>query len=133
VDQNRVVLAGRLTRAAEFHPPGQVGQAHCTFTLAINRVVVDKGGPKADFIPCSLWGDAAQKFVEERAKGDSVGVIGRLRANSVLQPDGKNRCFFEIRVEEFSSGCKSLKNLQPAPKATTATKAVSLLQKEFTP
>jgi single-strand DNA-binding protein len=131
VDQNRTTLVGRLTRNPEYHPPGIAGQEHCTFTLAINRVVSDRNGPKADYIPCSLWGPGARPFVEGRAKGDEVGVIGRIRVNYVQQPDGTSRLFFEIRVEEAHQGRKSLKNMQPKPETTPATQAVSTLQDEF--
>jgi single-strand DNA-binding protein len=101
------------------------------FTLAINRVVSDRNGPKADYIPCSLWGPSSHSFVEQRAKGDEVGIIGRLRANYVQQPDGTSRLFFEVRVEEVHLGRRSLKNMQPKPEVTPATQAVGTLQDEF--
>jgi single-strand DNA-binding protein len=131
VDQNRTTLVGRLTRNPEYHPPGMAGQEHCTFTLAMNRVVSDRNGPKADYIPCSLWGPGAKTFVEGRAKGDEVGVIGRLRANYVQQPDGSSRMLFEVRVEEAHQGRRSLKNMKPQPEATPTTTAVGRLQEEF--
>lgn len=131
MDQNRTTLVGRLTRNPDYHPAGMAGQDHCTFTLAINRVVSGRDGPKADYIPCSLWGPGAKVFVEGRAKGDEVGIIGRLRANYVQQPDGSSRMLFEVRVEEAHQGRKSLKNMQPQPEETPATSAVGRLQKEF--
>jgi single-strand DNA-binding protein len=133
VDQNRVVLVGRLTRDPEFQVPGSRGTAHCNFTLAVNRVVANRDGPKADYIPCSLWGKAAQEFAEVCSKGDEVGVIGRLRANYVQQPGGDSRCFFEIRVDEINLGAVARKNLQAKPKRTTTTAAIDTLREEFTP
>jgi single-strand DNA-binding protein len=131
VDHNKTTLVGRLTANPEYYPAGIRGQDHCQFTIAVNRVVSDQNGPRADFIPCSLWGPACKAFVEQRAKGDEVGVIGRLRANYVPQPDGTSHLLFEVRVEEIHLGRKSLKNMQPAPEKTPATAAVGKLQEEF--
>jgi single-strand DNA-binding protein len=131
VDHNRIQLVGRLTRIPEFHPEGINGQEHCQFTIAVNRVVSDRNGPKADYIPCSLWGPTAKTFIEQRGKGDEVGVIGRLRANYVQQADGSTRLFFEVRVEEIHLGRRSLKNLAPQPEVTPTTQAVNQLQEEF--
>lgn len=131
MDHNRSLILGRLTRNPEYFPAGARGEEHCTFTIAANRVVADRTGPKADYIPCSIWGPGARAFVENRAKGDEVGVLGRIRTNYVQQPDGGSRLFFEVRVEEVELGRKSLKNLQPQPRETPATRAVSTLQKEF--
>ena len=131
MDQNRTTLVGRLTRNPEYYPPGIAGQEHCMFTLAVNRVVPDRNGPKADYIPCTIWGPGAKTFVEGRAKGDEVGIIGRLRANYVQQPDGTSRLLFEVRAEEVHLGRRSLKNMQPKPETTPATTAVGTLQNEF--
>lgn len=132
MDHNKITLVGRLTRNPEFLPPGMNGDSHCTFTIAVNRVVSDRTGPKADYIPCSLWGSGASRFVEQRSKGDEVGVIGRLRTNYVQQPDGSSHIRPEVRVEEVHLGRRSLKNMQPAPEVTPATQAVGQLQEEFT-
>jgi len=131
VDHNRCLIVGRLTRDPEYFPAGMRGEEHCTFTIATNRVVPDRNGPKADYIPCSLWGPTARAFVENRAKGDEVGITGRIRANYVQQPGGGSRLFFEVRVEQVRLGRKSLKNLQPKPEETRATQAVGMLQSEF--
>lgn len=131
MDHNRVHLIGRLTKNPEFLPSGRRGEPHCTFTLAVNRVVPNEKGPQADYIPCSLWGKEAQVFAEDRAKGDEVGVTGRLRTEHVVQPDGSHRFFWEVRVDQVAYGRKSLKNLQGRPQATPATEAVRLLTQEF--
>lgn len=124
-------MIGRLTKDPEYFPAGRKGEAHCTFTLAVNRVVSNEVGAQADYLPCSLWGEEAARFVEIRAKGDTVGALGRLRTNFVQQADGTSRPFWEIRVDEIQYGQKSLKNLQPRPASTPATAAVSRLSSEF--
>ena len=131
MDHNRWHGIGRLTKSPVYHPQGRRGEPHCTFILAINRVVPNEKGPVADYIPCSLWGEQAQRFVENRDKGDEVGVIGRLRINYVQQADGSSLPMVEVRVEEVHLGRKSLKNLQPKPKQTPATAAVGNLAAEF--
>lgn len=131
MDLNVIMLVGRLTRDPEYHPPGARGQEHCSFTLAVNRVVPDSNGPQADYLPCSLWGPEAKPFFDNRAKGDEVGLTGRLRANRVQEAGGSSRTYFEVRVDEIHKGRRALKNLQPAPKATPTTHAVGRLQSEF--
>ena len=131
MDHNRVHLIGRLTKTPEFFSAGRKGPMHCTFTLAINRVVPNQEGPQADYVPCSLWGDEAQKFIESRDRGDTVGLFGRLRTNHVVQADGSYKFFWEVRVEEVFYGMRSLKNLQPKPEKNELTANLGRLSKEF--
>lgn len=131
MDHNRCHLVGRLAKDPQYVPAGLKGNDHCTFTLAINRVVPTEAGPEADYILCSLWGEEARRFVESRAKGDEVGVLGRIRTGFVQQANGSRRFFWEVRVEEVQFGRRSLKNLQPRPREDQATKAVGRLTMEF--
>lgn len=131
MDHNRIHVIGRLTKDPEFVPAGRKGDAHCLFTVAVNRVVSNEQGPQADYIPCTLWGEEAQRFVEKRAKGDTVGILGRIRTSMVKRSDGKADFFWEVRADEVHYGHKSLKNLQPKPAETAATKAVGRLMTEF--
>lgn len=131
MDHNRVHLIGRLTKDPEFHAPGRRGDAHCTFVLAVNRVVPNEKGPQADYLPCSLWGSEAEVFCERRAKGDEVGVLGRIRTGHVQQPDNTYKFFWEVRVDRVFYGRQALKNMQLKPEPTKATQAVSRLMSEF--
>ncbi len=131
MDHNRCHLVGRLAKDPQYFPAGRKGEEHCTFILATNRVVPTEGGPVADYIQCSLWGEEARRFVELRAKGDEVGVLGRIRTGFVQQADGGRSFFSEVRVEEVQYGRRSLKNLQPKPKEDQITKAVGKLTAEF--
>ena len=131
MDHNRIHLIGRLTKNPEFHAAGKRGEPHCTFTLAVNRVVPNEQGPQADYLPCSLWGEEAGRFVESRAKGDEVGVTGRIRTGHVPQADGSYRFFWEVRVDRVSYGRRSLKNLQNPVQENTQTLAVKKLSREF--
>ena len=131
MDHNRIQLIGRLTKDPVFKEPGRRGDSHCTFILAVNRVVPNEKGPKADYLPCSLWGDEAKRFVETRAKGDEVGLIGRIRTEHVQQDNGDHKFFWEVRVDRVFYGRKSLKNMQLAPAGDNATRAVGQLSEEF--
>lgn len=131
MDHNRFHGLGRLVKAPEFFPPGRKGQPHCTFTLAVNRVVPNEDGPAADYIPCSIWGPEAQRFCELRDKGDEVLILGRIRTNFVQRADGKRDFFWEVRAEDVEYGRKALKNLRAAPRQDAATTAVRQLTDEF--
>jgi len=132
LDHNRVHLIGRLVKAPQFFPPGRKGHEHCTFSIAVNRVVPNEEGPTADYLPCSLWGPEAVRFCEIRDKGDEVGILGRIRTNFVPQASGDKKFFWEIRVEHVEYGRRALKNLRAAPRQeTVATQAVRSLNREF--
>ena len=132
MDHNRVQLIGRLTKDPVLVKQGRRGDAHCTFILAANRVVANEKGPKADYIPCSLWGEEALRFVEARAKGDEIGVLGRIRTEHVQQAGGEYRFFWEVRADRIFYGRRSLKNMQLAPVEDDTTRAVEKLSAEFT-
>ena len=131
MDLNRCQFVGRLTKNPTFYPKGRKGDEHCTFTLAVNRVVPDEEGPKADYIQMALWGPAARIFVEDRQMGDEVMLFGSLRTSMVPLGDGKVEFRWEIRAEEVEHGRKSLKNLAGRPAETKATQAVRRLTEEF--
>lgn len=132
MDHNRVHLVGRLVKNPEYFPAGRRGDEHCTYTLAVNRVVPNEEGPAADYLPCSLWGKEARVFVEKVRKGDEVACLGRIRTNFVPQANGDRRFFWEIRVDTVQYGRMSLKNLTAQPRPDTpATLAVGKLQNEF--
>ena len=131
MDHNLWHGIGRLTRPPEYVPAGKKGEGHCKFTLAINRVVSNAQGPQADYIPCVLWGEKALHFIEERDKGDEVGIVGSIHTSNVPQADGSTRFYWEVRVNKVSYGRKSLKNLQPKPEPTHTTQALGKLTTEF--
>ncbi len=131
MDHNRVHLVGRLVRNPEYFPPGRRGQEHCTFSMATNRVVPNEEGPAADYIPCSLWGEEATRFVERVRKGDEVTCFGRIRTNFVPQADGDSRFFWEVRVDTVEYGRISLKNLRSHVEEDNTTRAVKQLTEEF--
>jgi single-strand DNA-binding protein len=131
VDHNKWFGIGRLVRDPEYFPATRKAYEHVTFTIAIGRVVPSEEGPEADYIPCSLWGEQAKIFCEERGKGDEVQVSGRIRTSLIPQADGKKQHYWEVRADRVQHGRRSLKNLQPKPKQDSATRAVARLTREF--
>lgn len=72
-----------------------------SFLLAIDRPSKDGG---ADFVPVAVWDKQAENCERFLAKGQLVGVDGRLRSRS-WEEDGKRRTAIEIvahRVEFLS-------------------------------
>jgi len=131
LDLNVVSLVGRLVKAPQLVPAGHRGEEHCTFTIAINRVVAGQEGPQADYIPCSLWGESARNLVEGADKGDTLGIKGRIRTNFVQKADGSKSFFWEVRCDEVQLGFKSLRNLSPKAEPDATARAVRQLSKEF--
>ena len=131
MDHNRWHGVGRLTRDPEYVPPGRKGPGHCTFSLATNRVVPNEDGPMADYIPCSIWGEEADRLVGRVRKGDEIAIRGRIRTNFVAQADGDRRFFWEVRVDHVAYGRIALKNLRESPAVDDATRAVGILNQEF--
>lgn len=75
---NTVHLTGRTTAEIDLRYT-QTGKAIARFTLAVNRLKKDDG---ADFIPCQVWGKAAENMKQYVRKGHKVAVIGHIRTGS---------------------------------------------------
>lgn len=96
---NSVNLIGRLTKDPETRHT-QSGMAICRFTLAIDRGLTkdkkteaeNKGQPTADFIPIIAFGKTAELITNYIAKGQQLGVTGRIQTSSYDNQDG-NRIF----------------------------------------
>lgn len=103
---NRIVLIGRLTKEPELRYT-QSGTAVCNFTLAVDRVYVRDGEQQADFVPCQVWGKAAENCAKYLAKGRQAAVDGRLQIRSYEDKEGTRRWVTEVvaeRVEFLDSG-----------------------------
>jgi single-strand DNA-binding protein len=66
------------------------------FTLAVNREIKVDGQPEADFIPIVAWGKTAEFCSKYFAKGQQVGVIGRIQQRSWDDQEGKKHYVTEI-------------------------------------
>lgn len=81
---NRVTISGRLTKDLELKQ-SKNGVAVANFTLAVNSRY--KGKSEADFIPCVLFGAAAEHAVEYLKKSTKIEVEGRLQSGSYMVGD----------------------------------------------
>ena len=103
---NRVVLVGRLTRDPELRRTTNE-TAVASFTLAIdNRTKGPDGQKTASFIPCTVWGAAADNTAKYTRKGSLVGVEGRLNQRSYDRRDGTKATILEVV-------CDSVQFLEP--------------------
>ena len=98
---NSVSLIGNLATEVELRDVGEDKKV-ASFLLAVNRPTRDGG---ADFVGISVWDRQAEVCSEYLAKGERVGVAGRLRSRS-WEEEGKRRTVVEVVAQrvEFLSG-----------------------------
>ena len=100
---NRVVLTGNLTRDPELRRT-QSGMAILSFGIAVNdRRKNNQTGEwedYANFIDCTMFGSRAEGVANYLAKGNKVGVEGKLRYSS-WERDGQKRSKIEVIVDEL--------------------------------
>lgn len=101
---NRWEGIGRIVRDAEITFLKGSGQAKCNFTLAINKKYNDK--EYTSFIPCTLWGERAEKLCEYLEQGKLMFISGALNINSVYDEEldvYKNYTNIDVIELEFLS------------------------------
>lgn len=86
---NSVVLIGRLTKKPELrYTPGSQLPV-CTFTLAIDRPVVEGKEKQADFIRITVFGKQAETSEKYLDKGRLVAISGRIQTGSYDNKEGQ--------------------------------------------
>jgi single-strand DNA-binding protein len=99
---NSVNLIGNLATDVELREVGGEQKKVASFLLAVGRGSRDAG---ADFVWISAWERQGELCSEYLAKGNRVGVVGRLKTRTWEQ-DGRRRDAVEVvaqRVEFLSS------------------------------
>jgi single-strand DNA-binding protein len=98
---NNVSLIGNLATEVELRDVGEDKKV-AGFLLAVNRGSRDAG---ADFVWVKAWDRQAELCAEFLAKGQRVGVAGRLQSHS-WEEEGKRRTVVEVVGQriEFLSG-----------------------------
>ena len=81
---NNVTLLGRLARDPELRYAGEM--AVCSFTLAVDRQVKDKG---ADFIKIVVFNRQAENCSKFLTKGKQCAIEGKINTGSYDDKDGK--------------------------------------------
>lgn len=110
---NIVTLIGRVTRDIELKY-AQSGNAHCKFSLAVNRMKKDD---PADFINCVAFGKTAEVVAEYVKKGHRLAVNGRIQTGS-YEKDGNKVFTTDIMVSnvEFLESKGEVGTTQSKPK-----------------
>lgn len=85
---NKVILTGRTTKDIELKKTPS-NMSVCTFNLAVNRPIKKEGQPDADFITCTAWGKTAEIIERYVAKGNRIGITGRIQTRSYESQHGK--------------------------------------------
>jgi single-strand DNA-binding protein len=103
---NHTILVGNLTADPEVRVT-TAGKPVTTFTVAVNRPASkeqENGEKEVLFMPCVVFGKAAEASGKYLKKGDPVLVTGRLRENKWDQ-DGSTRS----RIVLIAGGVQFLK------------------------
>jgi len=96
---NSVTVIGRLTNDPEQRYTSQ-GTAITKFNLAINEKYKDK--ETTVFVGVVLWGKTAEIAAEYLAKGNQVGLAGRLSFSSWETDKGEKRSKLEVTAERIT-------------------------------
>nr|DAR10296.1 MAG TPA: Single strand binding protein [Caudoviricetes sp.] len=109
---NKVALMGRLTRAPEIRFSNSQNPVEiANFSLAVNRRYKRDGEPDADFFDCVAFGKTAEVLEKYVAKGNQIGIVGRLQSRTWEDQEGRKRKAIEVVVEELDF-CGSKKESQ---------------------
>ena len=103
---NRVVLMGRLAADPELRfTPNNVAVA--TFTLAVGRTYVTKGGERqTDWVDIVAWRQTAEFISKFFKKGQLMAVEGTLQTRTYEDKNGNKRKAVEV-VAENAFFCES--------------------------
>lgn len=94
---NSVSLVGRLTKDPELRFTA-TGKAVATFSLAVNRTF--SKSDEADFFNIVTWQKTAENCANYLAKGQQVGVLGRLQSRSYENKEGRRIFVVEVVANE---------------------------------
>lgn len=120
---NKVVLVGRLTKDPEIRTSGE--SAFARFSVAVNRPFKNNAGEyEADFPNCVAFGKTAEFIEKYFAKGNMIGIIGRIQTGSYTNQDGVKVYTTDVVAEnvEFVESKKNTESDSEAPPAKKTSK-----------
>lgn len=100
---NSVTICGNLTRDAELRATGN-GLQILSFTVAVNDRRRNAQGQWEDvpnYVPCTLFGERAEKLAGYLVKGIKVCVTGKLHYQSWQAKDGTKRHELKVNVSDL--------------------------------
>ena len=101
MDFNKVIIAGRLTRAPEIKY-GASGSAFCAWGMATNRYYNDNNGERQQevcFVDVKAFGRQAEIVAEYVTKGNPLFVEGRLSFYQYDDENGQRRNKLSVIAE----------------------------------
>ena len=100
---NKVILMGRLTRDPEIRrTQGNNPMCIANFTVAVDRRGRGReGDPTADFIPCVVFGKAAEHVEKYYRKGLKTCLSGRIQTRNYTNKEGVKVYVTEVIVEDL--------------------------------
>ena len=96
---NKVFLIGYISSEIELKQT-PAGTSICSFSIAVNRRVVQEGHPSCDFISCVAWRDRAEFVSRYFRKGKPILICGELQVRSYVDKQGNKRYVTEVIVNE---------------------------------
>ena len=116
---NKLILIGNLTADPQLRTT-QVGDAVCSFTIAVNRRKnAQAGQPEADFFRVNVWRQQGENCARYLSKGKKVYVSGPVQCRTYTGQDGQTRASIEVtanEVEFLSPASQGQQNAPQAPK-----------------
>ncbi|MBE3088410.1 MAG: single-stranded DNA-binding protein [Chloroflexi bacterium] len=129
---NSILIEGNLTRDPELSYTAK-GTAVCKFSVAVNRFSKQDGEEQKDvsFFDVTTWARLAEVCAEYLKKGRGVRVVGRLKQDRWIDPDGKTHSCVIIVAEhvEFKPQLKKqVEEGQPEPSGGQAETAAPVTE-----
>lgn len=121
---NKVFLIGRLTADPQLRAT-TTGQSVASFSVATNRIWVDKSGAKQEdvqFHNIVVWGRQAEVANQFLKKGALVFIEGRLQTRGWQDKQGQQRKTTEIVCERMQFGPRTGGMQGQAPSASAGQK-----------
>lgn len=118
---NQISLIGRLTKQPQIEYSNQ-GIGRLVFILAVRRDYKNRqtNQYETDFIRCVAWNQTAKLITDFVAKGQQIGLTGRLETRSFENQSGERIFVSEVMVRDVTllgrgnaNGANSITNQQP--------------------
>lgn len=97
---NRTMLVGRVVREINICELDS-GKKVSNNVIAVNRIYKNDNNQDADFIPFVVWGNRADLLDKYCAKGDLVGLEGKLQSRSYKDKKGELKYVVELNVDNI--------------------------------
>ena len=112
---NIVSIVGRICNDVSLTQAGETQVAR--ITVAVDRRFKRENDQNADFISCVAFGKTAEFINKYFAKGQRIGITGRIQTGSYTNKDGQKVYTTDVVVEncEFVESKASQQTAAPAP------------------